>query len=148
MNVITCNQNWLFKVWCNVNCLMFGISEIVIALCELRLNWKMNTWIMTLIGIISHCLKTILKTRQHCHGCANLVMKSSETSPNENQNLCFSLVWGWAPEFKAEPWKMREDQHWVRAQWCLALKNARRMGLSASRAVPQCWDPYRSGTQF
>jgi len=26
-----------------VNCLMFGISEIVIALCELRLNWKMNT---------------------------------------------------------------------------------------------------------
>ena len=72
MNVIVCNQNWLFEVWCNVNYLMFGISEIVIALCELRLNWKMNTWIMALIGIISLCLKTILKTRQHCHGGANL----------------------------------------------------------------------------
>jgi len=32
----------------------------------------MNTWIITLIGIISLCLKTILKTRQHCHGGANL----------------------------------------------------------------------------
>jgi len=53
---------------------MFGISEIVIVLCGLRLNWKMNTWIMALIGIIPLCLKTILKIRQHCHGCANTIL--------------------------------------------------------------------------
>jgi len=40
------------------------------------------------------------------------VMKSSETSPNENQNLCCFLEWGWA------------------------LKNARGSALSASPTVP------------
>ena len=127
---------------------MFDISEIVIALCELRLNWKMNTWIMALIGIIPLYLKTILKTRQHCHGGANL---GHEIKWN---------IFQWKPEsvlFSGVRLSLR-IQGW-------ALKNARRLALSANPAVPsvekcekneaecqlkvpKCWDPYRSGTKF
>jgi len=138
----------LFEVWWNVNCLMFDISEIVIALCELRLNWIMNTWIMALIGIISLCLKTILKTRQHCHGGANL---GHEIKWNISQWKPESvLFFGVRLSLRIQGWalKMRENQRWAPAQRCLALKNARRMRLSASRAVPQRWDPCRSGTKF
>jgi len=119
MNVIVCNQNWLFEVWCNVNCLMFGISEIVIALRELRLNWKMNTWIMALIGIISLCLKTILKTRQHCHGAANL---GHEIKWNISQRKPeFVLFSGVRLSFRIQGW---------------ALKTARGSSVSVSPAVP------------
>jgi len=79
----------------------------------------MNTWIMALIGIISLCLKTILKTRQHCHGGANL---GHEIKWNISQ---------WKPEyvlFSGVRLSLR-IQGW-------ALKNARGSALSASPAVP------------
>ena len=109
----------MFEVWWNVNCLMFGISEIVIASCELRLNWKMNTWIMALIGIISLCLKTILKTRQHFHGGANLGHEIKwNISQRKPEFVLFSSV---RLSHRIQDW---------------ALKNARGSALSASPMVP------------
>jgi len=98
---------------------MLCISGIVNALYELMLNWKMNTWIMALIGIISLCLQTILKTRQHCHRGANL---GHEIKWNISQ---------WKPEsvlFSGVRLSLR-IQGW-------ALKNLRGSMLSASLVVP------------
>jgi len=119
----------LFEVWWNMNCLMFGISEIVIALCELRLNWKMNTWIMALIGIISLCLKTILKTRQYCHGGANLGHEIKwNISQRKPEYVLFSgvrLSLEKCERISAERqpngawlWKMREEWGWAPAKRC------------------------------
>jgi len=110
---------------------MLYISGIVNALYELRLNWKMNTWIMDLIAIISICLKTILKTIQHCHGGANL---GHEIKLNISQRKPESVLFSGARlSLRIQGW---------------ALKNVRGSALSANPAVPQRWDPYRFGTKF
>ena len=79
----------------------------------------MNTWIMALIGIISICLKTILKTRQHCHGGANLgheiKWKVSQRKPE------YVLFFGVRLTLRIQGW---------------ALKNARGSALSVNPAVP------------
>jgi len=78
--------------------------------CELfdvwyKWNCDCNVWIEVELENEHFAWKPFWKLDNTAMEVPIWVMKSSETSPNENQNLCCFLVWGWASKFKAEPWK-------------------------------------------
>jgi len=114
----------------------------------------MNTWIMALIGIVSLCLKTILKTRQHCHEDANLGYEIkwniSQWKPEyvwcevEPQNSRLSLEKCERISVERQPsgawrWKMREEWGWAPAEWCPSTGTP--AGLEQNfNAKAECWN--------